>query len=897
MRLYWPLDKPVLLLPVENGVELAPLVFFTGGRLLVRRRFPFARGRIHRWVAVERHWFVTDDDLEVEIPPEALMSRAATFVESTESALHQPFPLSLCSGAIHVDQDADGWKLQLFCALLGEESENDRVVLQSEDMIFWQRKEVALSAGDAPHLLVPVPDFWVGDVGEATTYGPEQSFSLALLRRSRTSIFARDVPSLPVIRHDGAPAFTEAMARYRIFQRQFSPMEGEFSCPLAFRSAPGTWPEIRLLPAEGTAGDVTAQAFEVKALLRLPLKGTAQVSLGGFALNLTTEAITCGGYSVAPAVDAVGRVVLHFVANEKFLQVVGRSQVLLVAAGSQQQTPQEQVHPVTENIAHCHVPQRVIPRLELHCVGGELQTDNLEIFGLRAPRWSRKAAEILRQVSNKGALLYQSPHYRVFAHAVEDAAYGPPAAFAPDGRTVLSPQRVCEEFRWRDNGFGDMVRAVHRGDIWHPSFEAGRYPVLHSGIASVDAAYNIALDTFALNTDGRYALPGQQGMWGSGIFQGEGQGFGVWLRDSAHIAMRCGSLIDPAVARRTLLYTLQGGFDNGHDGPAMAIAGMWDYYLATGDITALFEAWPYLLEKVRQVDALYSEEQGLVHVPTATSNDCFEEPENGGHALGGESYYMLAYEGMAKMAALTRLASEAAERWRQRAATMRQNIQTRYWNASVGYFTSGPQGTPAYEQGLWETSGMESAVWSRFGIASPEQKQEVLRRLRKEALGEYGIQLYPCKEKTNHFTGSVWGVWQAGFADAAAACGDTALLEQLIFGQVRCALLNKTFYEVIDAQSGLAWRWPGQLWHAAGFLSLLYYGVLGMRYDEEGLYFASAIPATLKNLRLEGLRYRSARLDVQTAGAGTGHTLLLDGQPAGHIPPDLEGQHTVRLVL
>lgn len=895
MRLRWPLDKPALLLPVENGTELAPLVFLKGGRTLVRRRFPFAYGQIHRWVTVERHWFAAGDDLEVELPPDSPMSRAASFVESAESIQDHPFPPAQCSTGIRLVQSTQGWNLHLSCALLGEGGETDRVVLQSEDMIFWQRKEVTLGAGDETS--TPVPGFWVGDVGEAAMCGPGHSFSLALLSRAEPSAFTRDTPSLPVMCQNGVPAFSTALARYRIFHRRFAPLKERFDCPLIFRSAPGTWPEIHLLPAEGTSGDITADAFEVKALLRLSPKGEAKVRLGGFEMNVTAETISCGGHCIEPMMDETGRLTLHFVANRDFLQVMGRSQVLLVSAGGRSPAQQEQVRPVTENIAHFQVPERLIPKLELRTTGGEMQAEDLEVFGLRVPWWGREAGSILEQAPDMGALLYQSTHYRVYAHAVEDQICGPPAAFAPDGVTVLSPQRVCEEFQWRDNDFGDMVRAVRQGEVWRPSFEAERYPILHSGAASVDAAHNIALDTFALNTDGRYSLPGQQGMWGSGFFQGEGQGFGVWLRDSAHVAMRCGSLIDPVVARRTLLYTLNDGFDNGHDGPAVAITGIWDYYLATGDTTVLFEAWPYLIEKARQMDALYRKEQGLVHVPTATSNDCFEEPDNGGYSLGGESYYMLAYEGMAKMAALTRLAPEAAEQWCQRAATMRRVIQTRYWNPSVGYFTSGPQSTPAYEQGLWETSGVESAVWSRFAIASPNQIQMVMRRLREVALGEYGIQLYPHVEKSNHFTGSVWGVWQAGFADAAATCGDTALLEQLIFGQVRCALLNKTFYEVIDAQSGLAWRWPGQLWHAAGFLSLLYYGVLGIRYDETGMRFSAAIPEVLEGLRLEGLRYRGARLDIQTVGAGTGHALLLNGQPADRIPPDLEGRHTVQLLI
>ena len=39
-------------------------------------------------------------------------------------------------------------------------------------------------------------------------------------------------------------------------------------------------------------------------------------------------------------------------------------------------------------------------------------------------------------------------------------------------------------------------------------------------------------------------------------------------------------------------------------------------------------------------------------------------------------------------------------------------------------------------------------------------------------------------------------------------------------------------HEVVDVDTGRAWRWPGQLWHAAGFISTILYGLLGISYDE-----------------------------------------------------------------
>ncbi|MFC5649448.1 hypothetical protein ACFPYJ_09945 [Paenibacillus solisilvae] len=105
--------------------------------------------------------------------------------------------------------------------------------------------------------------------------------------------------------------------------------------------------------------------------------------------------------------------------------------------------------------------------------------------------------------------------------------------------------------------------------------------------------------------------------------------------------------------------------------------------------------------------------------------------------------------------------------------------------------------------------------------------------------------------------------------------------------------MNKTFYEVIDYQTGKARRWPGQLWHAAGFISYFYLGVLGMEYEEQGLNFAPAVPETLRDLRVENLRYRMAIMDIVVHGWGTAFVMICDGKIVKQIPADMKGKHVL----
>jgi hypothetical protein len=160
-------------------------------------------------------------------------------------------------------------------------------------------------------------------------------------------------------------------------------------------------------------------------------------------------------------------------------------------------------------------------------------------------------------------------------------------------------------------------------------------------------------------------------------------------------------------------------------------------------------------------------------------------------------------------------------------------------------------------------------------------------------MNEFGVNVFPYRPETNHFCNSAWVVWTSGMAAAAGREGRLDLLMTFIAQQTRNGVMNKTFYEAIDYRTGKAWRWPGQLWHAAGFISYFYLGVLGLEYGEQGVTFAPAVPETLRDLRVERLRYRQAEFDIVIHGWGTEFEMTCDGNSASRIPADMEGKHVI----
>lgn len=681
------------------------------------------------------------------------------------------------------------------------------------------------------------------------------------------------------------------VAPLRVWERHLECDGPEFEIPLRFRVVPGTWPQIRLIAAEGTPTDVSASGYELAIHCDPGERGSLDVELAGYRVAIRGRSLHVGdGRHVALPAGPVALAVLIDAYGGAASVAGGRA----IPLAPPTRPAEVVVTPVTENVSGFRLApfRSAVGRGR---IGGGLVLHDAVLYGLREAMSAlyRNAAAL---VENPGELFWESDRFRIDDGAVTELGSGDPPALVIDRRTIVSPVRVVEEFAWRDNDFGDMTRVVDRRELWRSAVEPGRFPGLATRFRSVDAAFELAVETFQRNSGGEFSLPGQTGMWSAGYFQGPGQGFGVWRRDTSHIALRSGNLLDPEVARASLAHIVDSGFDNGSDGAALPAPAIWDHVLATGDETLVHDTWPALGRLASTLDDRFDDARGLVVAPQSTSNDCFDEPEVGGFALSTEVYAMESYAALARMAALSAVGDDRAPHWRERAARMRRTILEEYWSTERGYYTSGPRGSESFAKGHWETSGAEAAVWGFLGD-EPERTASVLARLSDVAMSDYGVVLFPYRPPENHFCGSVWYCWQAGLARAAARVGDSALIHRLVAQQVRTVVRNKTFYEVTDAASGHSWRWPGQLWHAAGFASLLVFGLFGVRYDGAGMTFTPAVSAAFDGARLEGLRYRSAVLDIEIQGHGTRCTATMDGRPIESVPADTVGRHSIVLTV
>ena len=285
--------------------------------------------------------------------------------------------------------------------------------------------------------------------------------------------------------------------------------------------------------------------------------------------------------------------------------------------------------------------------------------------------------------------------------------------------------------------------------------------------------------------------------------------------------------------------------------------------------------------------------------------------ETGGYSLSCNVLYSGAYKAMAAMGALMNEPADTIGAWNDLGAKIAEGINRQHWRADAGYYTPGPIGSDGYEESFWENLGQSLAVWPRFGIADKTRRLSVLDN-KDIAFNEWGFaereynDRYFTREDICFTMGhdakwathgrSVWLFTEVGEVVAMGAEGRMSELEQVFFAGLRDGAFNKTFHECVHWDTGLAWRYGGQLWNAVAYVAMIVQGMLGMEYDESGITFAHrCIPEAFADMRITNLKYRGAVLTIQVNGWGTEGSVLLDGAPATTIPADLAGEHTVTL--
>ncbi len=434
-----------------------------------------------------------------------------------------------------------------------------------------------------------------------------------------------------------------------------------------------------------------------------------------------------------------------------------------------------------------------------------------------------------------------------------------------------------------------------------------------SGNTAYDEAYQKARRVIAADVqDGKF-LAGQN--WQQ-----------VWTRDTSYSVELACALLHPEVSKTTLLGLGQqvegigecwyqdkcghfAGWPNLTDA-IVGASGTWALYLVTGDRELVRPVYDRTVPSLQRAERdAFDERLGLFRGCASFMESNSGYPKD--YALKGErvgktcalSTCLLYYRGYLVAAAAGKALGEDVRPLQRKAAKLKEAINTRFWQPDKGYYAYfiNETGTPNPRM-----EGLGEAFAILTGLADAKRAKQVLKSTPTTPNG------FPClwpqfeewrdyKRDFAHYyhNGMIWPFVQGYWAWAATQVKDAPVFARELDALVALSQKNETFMELYRPEDGKPDGSPRQLWSASGFLSMVYHGLFGMEFTEQGVRFAPVVPDRLERLVLDNVKYRDAQLKIVVQGHGTRvREFKVDGKAGkAFFPASRTGRHEVEIVM
>jgi len=447
-------------------------------------------------------------------------------------------------------------------------------------------------------------------------------------------------------------------------------------------------------------------------------------------------------------------------------------------------------------------------------------------------------------------------------------------------------------------------------------------------IAFEDALRNLlTINTVPLDAS-RYNRSGQ--VVGSKFIRAGGGYDQPWTRDASINSWNAASLIEPDVASDTLFAVTapdENGLlcvqkDNQWWDKVIWVVGAWNHYKVTGNrkfLAIAYEVSARLLREMRRTH--FNAAFGLFEGPSFFNDGIAGYPSPPADPMDGGSSFVLDHPGAEHLMALSTnclyvgsyqaasaMAKElgkAEPEWERSATSLRISINKHLWvprQRQYGYFVD-QQGRVDPSQ---EGCGLAFAIL--FGVARGSRASDICSKSHIEPSGI--VDIYPSfprysPERPGRHNVVVWPMVQGMWARAGAKLRNVSALKSQTEDLARLEENSGGhFFEIYDSVSGKpngGWQngrqWgsaPDQTWSATAYLSMIFEGLFGMRFEANALRFEPLVPEDWGGATLTGIRYRGSILDIHLKGTGTRvKALLLDGRNVRAVPAVLTGRHEI----
>ena len=432
-------------------------------------------------------------------------------------------------------------------------------------------------------------------------------------------------------------------------------------------------------------------------------------------------------------------------------------------------------------------------------------------------------------------------------------------------------------------------------------------PAYHSDQKIVDALFNLSLEEALMNIEADSTLR-TGAKWG-----------GVWTRDVSYSTLLAFAYHEPEIARISLMKKVKrdrviqdtgsgGAWPVSSDRTTWCLAA-WEIFKVTGDMDWLRTSYRIIKNTLEDdYRTLYSDSTGMFRgessfldwreqtYPKWMSNADIYSSEN----LGTNAVHYQAHMIAAEMAALL---GEPHEIYLQRAAEIKEGINTHLWMEEKGYYGQYLYGrtymnlSPRFE-------ALGSALTILFDIADPEQAKSVISRAPVTTYGTTCI--YPqIPGIPPYHNNGIWPFVQSFWNLAAGRAGNEAALEHGLASIYRAGALFLTNYENFVAESGdylgTEINSHRMLWSMAGNLAMVHRLFMGLSFEPDGIRFLPVIPKSYTGTKtLSNFKYRSAILEISVTGYGNEIAeITLDGEPLedAYLPGSVSGKHRVEMAM
>lgn len=468
-------------------------------------------------------------------------------------------------------------------------------------------------------------------------------------------------------------------------------------------------------------------------------------------------------------------------------------------------------------------------------------------------------------------------------------------------------------------------------------------PVFRSNNELVNAAFRIAVSDFIANI-----YP-----YKDGLLEKEelciiaGSDYTTpWTRDAAINTWNSGGLIASEVAKNTLLAVLEK--DNGKtkiagqywDAIIWTIGAWWEY-LYTGDVEFLqlsLETTKNSLDFFEKTE--FDDNLNLFSGPACYGDGVSAYPDayvggNGGildfvnyhkdklksngvgipmFALSTNCLYYMAYKLVKIMSDELKL--DCDKSFENKALNIKNAINKYFWLEDKGTYRYliDDYGTCDFQEGI----GVSFAIL--FGVADNDQINKILSSVYIAPQGipcvwpSFSRYLKADQTGFGRHSGTIWPHIEAFFADAACKNGRVDLFEKELNLLSARAFRDGNFAEIYHPFSGQIYGGRQEMfevgilegravlkqtWSATGYLRLILFDLIGMRFTNKGIEFNPTLVMDINEIFLDNIVYRGSVLSIHVVGSGNvvDKIYVNDKEHYGYFMPCNNIKYNIKVVM